>query len=91
MSIKIKINNDGIWGDTDMDGVDASASEDNFAQMVADRVAAEYGSDVEVSIEQVYTTTVSGLDEYRDLDTIEEIKDLVSEVWQTWDWVVDYQ
>jgi hypothetical protein len=84
MGIKIKINSDGIWGDTEMGGINECASEDKLEQMVADAVAAEYG-DVEVSVEQVGRTIVTGVED----DEKELILDIVSETWQTWEWVVE--
>lgn len=86
MSIKIKINSDGIWGDSDMTGVDAQASENKLEEMVAKAVVAEFGGTVEVGIEQSGMTRVCGLDNDTDQEYVREI---VSEVWQTWEWVVD--
>jgi len=88
MAIVIKINSDGIWGDTEMDGIDERASEAKLEQMVADKVAEDYG-DVEVSIEQVGRTSVHDEDEELTDREKEEIKEVVSEVWQTWEWVVE--
>ncbi len=85
MGIVIKIDSDSIWGDTDLSGIDTRASERKLEQMVADAVAAEYGN-VEVSIESVGNTKISGVDDDDDKDFIREIE---SSVWQTWQWVVD--
>ena len=84
MTIVIKINSDGVWGDTEMGGINERASEKKLEQMVADAVAAEYG-DVEVSIEQVGRTIVAGIDD----NEKEPILEIVSETWQTWEWVVE--
>jgi len=89
MTIVIKINSDGIWGDSVMDGIDVSASESKLERMVADKVSEAYG-DVEVSIENVGRTSVDtdSIDEELTDTEKEEIKDIISEVWETWDWVV---
>ena len=84
--ITIAINEDGIWGDTELDGIDTIASEANLEQMVADKVAKEYGYDVEVSIENRHNTKISGLD---DDEEIESINETITNVWETWNWVVD--
>lgn len=87
--ITITINEDGIWGDTELDGIDTIASESKLEQMVADAVAKEYGYTTEVSIENIHNTKVGGLDEYEDADEIEGIGQTISDVWETWQWVVD--
>lgn len=89
MSIKIKVNEDGMWGDTDLSGIDVSASYAKFEQQVADAVADGYGYDTEVSVENVYNTKISGLDEYEDADEIESIRNTIESVWSDFEWVVD--
>ena len=84
--VTITINRDGIWGDTDLDSIDVGASEVKLAQMVANEVSEKFGSDVEVNIDDVMDTKVSGVD---DDDDKEYIRDIESDVWQTWEWVVD--
>lgn len=87
--IQIKINNDGIWSDTSLDDVDTSASENELAQRVANAVAKKYGYAVEVTIENIPDTKVLGLDEFTDSNDIERIKEIIADIWATWDWVID--
>lgn len=84
--IKIKINEDGIWGNTSTDDIDIIASEEELAQRVAAAIAKEYGCAVEVTIENIFDTKILGLDEFTDVERINEI---ISDIWETWDWVVD--
>lgn len=89
-SIEITLNSDGTWGDTDMSDINERASEAKLEQMVADAVAADYpGFDVEVSSAQVGRTEIDiDDDEYTDKD-VENIRDIIGAVWETWDWVVE--
>jgi hypothetical protein len=91
-SIEITLNSDGTWGDTDMDGIDAKASEAKLEQMIADAVVAEYeGYEVEVSSAQLMNTKVEiydGTNEPTD-DDVENIRETVGYVWSSWDWVIE--
>jgi len=89
--IEITLNDDSNWGDTDMTGIDERASVRKLEQMVADAVAEEYaGYEVEVDSAQLMNTKVNiydGTGEPTD-DDVENIREIVGNVWSTWDWVV---
>lgn len=91
-TIEITLNNDSNWGDTDMTGIDESASESMLEQMVADEVKSEYPDfDVEVSSAQLMRTEIEIYDGTDDptSDDEENIREIVSRVWSGWEWVVE--
>ena len=91
-SIAITLNSDGTWGDTDLSNINERASESKLEQMIADAVAKDYaGFNVEVSSAQVMNTKIEiydGTNEPTDND-VEDILEIVGDVWGTWDWVVE--
>lgn len=91
-TIEITLNNDSNWGDTDMTGIDESESESKLEQMVADKVASEYpGFEVEVSSAQLMRTKIEIYDgtENPTDDDEEYIREVISDIWSSWEWVVE--
>lgn len=89
--IKITIDEDGIWGDSDMTGIDAKASVAKLEQMVADKVGEFYPEyDVEVDTGSTGKTKVNiyGEDEPTDEDE-EVINQITSDVYGEWSWVIE--
>jgi hypothetical protein len=85
MSIIIEISRGEIWGSKDLAEIDVRASEIMLEEMVAMAIVAELGEDVEVSIEDIDATQISGAD---DEDLQAEVQEIEAEVRQSGDWLV---
>jgi hypothetical protein len=85
MSIIIEISRGEIWGSRDLAEIDVRASETTLEEMVAMAIVAELGEDVEVSIEDIDATQISGAG---DEDLQAEVQEIEAEVRQSGDWLV---
>jgi hypothetical protein len=85
MSIIIEISRGEIWGSKDLAEIDVRASETMLEEMVAMAIVAELGEDVEVSIEDIDATQISGAG---DEDLQAEVQEIEAEVRQSGDWLV---
>ena len=91
-TIEIEMSEDAIWGPEGTDGYDVDDSLENLERNVTDAIRSEFDEigEVEFDLRSINDNVQVFGDDPQIEDTLErEITEIISDVWQEWDWAVE--